>query len=133
MISVGSLIVGVKVLPLLSGNVEVSRLVLDQPVIHLEIAANGMPNFGFVSQNKEPAAPAAGTGGAPQNIGISDLRINHGEVTYFDARNGTSAALEDVDVSLEMPAANQPLTLDGALTYNNQRLNAEGHSTIRPQ
>lgn len=130
MISVGDLIVGVKVLPLLSGNVEVARLILDKPVIHLEIAANGTPNFGFAApgatpEAAQPTSPEAGAQGMPNNIGIGDLRINNGEVTYFDARSGKRAALEDVDVALQMPAADQPLTLDGALTYQKQRLNAK--------
>ena len=125
MLSVGNMVLGVRLIPLISGRIEVVRLVLDEPVIHLEIAADGTPNWSFASR----AVPTEDTAGAPamdgtgiNEFGIEQLSITDGRVTYYDAVAGTDAAVDDVDVSLSMPTSNSPLNMEGALTYNEERL-----------
>ena len=125
MVNIGNLVVGVRVMPLLSGNIEVARLVLDEPVIHLEIAGNGTPNWDF--SGGAEAAPEADAGGQSaiadriNDFGIEELRINNGQVTYFDAGADSGAALEDVDIALAMPSTDSPMNMEGALTFNNER------------
>ncbi|MEE8439712.1 MAG: AsmA family protein [Micropepsaceae bacterium] len=125
MVSIGNLVVGVRVMPLLSGNIEVARLVLDEPVIHLEVARDGTPNWDF-SGGAEPA-PEAEAGGQSamadriNDFGIAELRISDGHITYYDAGADSGAALEDVDIALSMPSTDSPMNMEGALTYNNER------------
>jgi AsmA protein len=125
MVSVGSLVVGVRFMPLLSGNVEVVRLVLEEPEIHLQVSADGTPNWAFASEavpEAEPAVEPAAGGGSPINeISVEELYISGGQVTYFDQTSGTDIALQDVDITLSMPTAESALTMEGALTYNGQR------------
>ena len=130
MISIDTLIVGVRLMPLLSRRVEVSRLILQRPVIHLEISGDGTPNFGFAAPGPAAAlgpvaasSPAAAPGPALANVSINNVRITEGQVSYFDARSGREASFDDVTISFDMPAADSPAQLDGALTYNGQRLN----------
>jgi len=126
MISIDNLVVGVRVLPLLSGRVEVARIVLEQPVIHLEMSADGTPNW-EISGNAAPQDQNDAGGGPAiadriNDFGIEELRVNNGLITYFDATTDTSAALEDVDVALAMPSMDLPMNMEGALTYNGERL-----------
>jgi AsmA protein len=126
MINVDNLVVGVRVLPLLSGRVEVARIVLDQPVIHLEMSADGTANW--VISGNAASQDQTETGGSPtiadriNDFGIEELRINNGLITYYDSMTDTSAALEDVDVALAMPSMDLPMNMEGALTYNGERL-----------
>ncbi len=94
--------VELKVWPLLSGSVEVDRFVLVEPQIHLEVDAEGRPNWQLGAANTEPAAAPAesgegagsGNGGGStlpiSDIRLGEIRIQNGTLTYDDARSGTS-------------------------------------------
>jgi len=129
MASVANLIVGVRLLPLLSGRVEVVRLILEQPVIHLEVAADGTPNWAFAANATPEEEPQNTTPGnsALESFGIENLTITDGLVSYYDAGTDTAASLEDVDVTLAMPSADAPLSLQGGLTYKARRLDVDAN------
>ena len=59
MASVGRMIVGVRLLPLLSRRVEVTRVVLEKPVIHIEVAKDGTGNWVFAPAKAAPAPAEA--------------------------------------------------------------------------
>ena len=128
MIAVEKLVVGAKLMPLFSGELEVTELTLEKPTIHLEIAKNATPNWSFA---KEPEAGKPADAAALDKIGFSHLNIKDGSVTYYDAGSDKSAALTDVSLSLNMPDTARPtmalpLTLGGSLTYNGERLKIDG-------
>ena len=131
MVVVDNLVVGVRVLPLLSGRVEVSQIVLEQPVIHLEVSADGNQNW-VISESATPQDETA-TAGRPSiadrinDVGIEELRIDNGLITYYDATTGTGAQLEDVDIALAMPSMDLPMAMEGALTYNGERLEMDAN------
>jgi AsmA protein len=131
MVSVDSLVVGVRLLPLLSGRVEVAQIVLEQPVIHLEVLEDGNQNW-VISGNATPQDEAADGEGPTiadriNDFGIEELRIENGLITYYDATTATGAELQDVDIALAMPSMDQPMSVDGALTYNNERLEMDAN------
>ena len=128
MISAEKLVVGAKLMPLFSGELEVTELTLEKPVIHLEIAKDASPNWSF---GKAPESGKPADAAALDRIGFSHLNIRDGSVTYFDGSSGKSAALTDVSLSLNMPDAARPtlalpLTFSGALTYNGEPLKISG-------
>jgi AsmA protein len=128
MITAEKLVVGAKLMPLFSGQLEVTELTLEKPVIHLEIGKDASPNWSF---GKTPASGQPADAAALDRIGFSHLNINDGSITYYDAGSGKSAALTGVSLSLNMPDASRPtlalpLTLGGALTYNNEKLKIDG-------
>src|SRR4051812_24137351 len=55
MASVGRMIVGVRLLPLLSRRVEITNLVLEKPVIHMEVGKDGTGNWVFASAKPDAA------------------------------------------------------------------------------
>jgi len=120
MVGVGELIVGAKLLPLLSGRLEVTRLVLEKPVIHLEIAADGRANWAFERAEQTPDAQSRQQG--MSRLGLADVTINDGSLSFYDRRNGKTYALSDIDAGLSLTEA-AGLKLSGALTYNKERLN----------
>lgn len=114
MITVGKMIVGAELMPLLSGHLRVTKIILKQPVIHLEVNGKGAGNWQFA---------IAGTGNTSDGVSlqIERIRIENGEVTYFDALAGKTKTLSDVDVLLTTPVSNtgaRELSLEGTATYN---------------
>jgi AsmA protein len=128
MMAADHLVVGARLMPLFSGRLEVTELVLQKPVIHLEVAKGGATNwsFGTASGSNQPADATA-----LNRIGFSHLNIKDGTITYYDADSGKSAALTEVTLSLDMADMAQqtlarPLTLGGTLTYNGEALKIDG-------
>jgi len=128
MITADELVVGAQLMPLFSGRLQVTGLTLQKPVIHLEVAQNGAPNWSF---SKEPDSKKPADAAALDRIGFDHLSVKDGSVTYYDAASKKSAALTDVSLSLNMPETSRPtlslpLTLRGELTYNNEKLKIDG-------
>ncbi len=132
MASVKSMVVGAKLMPLLSGRLEVTRLVLGAPVIHLETKADGGANWHFDTQQARNGPDQRNQAGTSlSRVGFSEIRINDGRVTYYDARSKKSQVFDKVAVSLDMPAAGiltavQPLVLDGSFEHNGETLRIGG-------
>ncbi len=128
MITADELVVGAEVMPLFSGRLQVTGLTLERPVIHLEVAKSGTPNWSF---SKEPNSKQPADAAALDRIGFSHLDVKDGSVTYYDAGTGKTAALTAVSLSLNMPEVSRPtlklpLTMRGELTYNNEKLKIDG-------
>jgi AsmA protein len=116
MITVGKIVVGAELGPLLSGHLHVTKVVLKHPLIHLDVGSDGVGNWqsATAGATQDPAASA--------DLAIERIKIEDAEITYADARTGKSEALSAVSLSLTMPKAEtgttRPLILDGTATYN---------------
>jgi AsmA protein len=138
MATLDKLDVHVSVVPLLSGNVEISRLVLEKPVIHLEVDRQGKANWGFAAANATPAqAPAAqsqnrqassGSSG-PSDIALGDVRLNDGTVTYTDDRSGVRYEISAINATVKLPNLDSPLAADGSLVWNNEKLSLTANAS----
>ena len=144
MVRLRSLQAELKIWPLLRGVVEVDRFVLIDPEFHLEIAADGRPNwaFGVPADEQAPAGDqAAGeTRTAPESGGmrlpvtevrLGDIRIEGGTLTFADARSGTQERLEAINVDLDLPDLQSPLAANGSLAYKGETI-AFGLAIERP-
>ena len=127
--------VELKVWPLLRGEVEVARFVLVEPVIHLEVAANGQPNWQFkpAGEKTEEAAPTTGETPSPPTgdgsptlpiteVRLGDIRIENGTLTYSDAASGTSERIEAIDLRLDLPDLQSRLQAKGSLDYKGETI-----------
>jgi AsmA protein len=124
MIDAGSIVVGAKIVPLFSGRLEVTQLTLQDAKVDLETGSDGTTNWSF---GEEPAAGHRADAAALDGIGFSHVALRHSDVTWKNSRTGTSSLFKDVSLSLDMPDVPTPtlalpLSLDGALTYNGERL-----------
>src|SRR5262249_3621309 len=84
------------ILPLLTGKLEISRILLDHPVINLEVTPEGVKNFSGNATEAEakkqgPLKEERGSAGA---FLLSNLEIRNGELLYddrkFDSRMSVS-------------------------------------------
>ncbi len=128
MISAGSVVVGARIAPLFSGRLEVTELTLQDAKIDLENSADGTPNWSF---GQAPASEQKADAAALNRIGFSHLNLRHSDVIWLGGHSGKIALFKDVSLSLDMPDVATPtlalpLTLDGSLTYNGERLWIDG-------
>jgi AsmA protein len=115
--------VELKVLPLLRGAVEVERFILTRPQIHLEIAADGRPNWQF--GESQPATETDGSTGGGTSLPITELklgeiRIVDGALTYADRRSGQIERLDEINLELNLPDIRSPLAANGSLGYKGE-------------
>ncbi|MGC9954305.1 MAG: AsmA family protein [Rhizomicrobium sp.] len=120
MASVGDIKLAIHFLPLLTGRVELAQIVLEHPVIELEVNAEGRSNWKF-GKNKN-----AGSGGGsvtlPANTEFSGIKIDDGRISYTNDKTGTHRALDHVNASVAITRLDQPLAIDGNLFQNGHRV-----------
>ena len=118
---------------LIGGEVKVERFVLDKPVIHLAVNAEGKGNWVFAgagagtAPEEEAAAPAEGAGGG---LGLADLRLEDvrlidGRVTYADAATGARYEITGVNLTLALETLDAPFHAEGAVTYNGETIEVD--------
>lgn len=115
---------------LLSGELQVESFVLEKPVIHLAVSKDGTPNWALATgkakpagdgEAAEPSAPAAEGGGLPlKDIGLQDVRLVDGTVTYTDMKTGETQTLSQVNLSVSLQALDQPFNADGSVQWNGE-------------
>lgn len=123
MASLKSLVVSVKLMPLLSKTVEVDSFVLNEPIINLEVDKAGKPNWQFGDQKAAPAAkPGAAGGGAPSGtLKLGDVRLVNGKVSYANLQTGDKQQLEQINAKVSLPDMDSPFKLDGSTVWNKEK------------
>ena len=103
LLTVGKLEAVVAAWPLLSGNIQVQRFVVSDPVATLRVDKNGQANWQQPATS-EQKAPAGGQSGGETNVpevGLGEIRIDNGVVDYADARSSLSERVEAIDLELK--------------------------------
>jgi AsmA protein len=140
MATLDKLDVHVSVVPLLSGNIEISRLVLEKPVIHLEVDRQGKANWDFAAANTNAAPaqapapqaqnrPAPSGGGGPSDVALGDVRLSDGTITYSDDRSGARYEISAINATVKLPNLDSPLAADGSLVWNNEKLSLTANAS----
>jgi len=91
--------VGVKLLPLLSRRVEITDLIVQKPVIHLEKGEPGRLNSWTPPAMKEPAAKKPAGPGIP--LSVANAAVKDGRVVYVDRKDGRRMELSGVNLSVK--------------------------------
>jgi len=99
---------GVRLVPLLRGRIEVPSIVLEQPVIHLVKNAQGQWNFaslgaGPAAAQAGPPAPGAGIspGASVPPLEIEEIRLKDGSITVDDfQKNLPRVTLDHISVAV---------------------------------
>jgi len=129
MATMDQLAIGLAVMPLLRREVVIDRLVLQRPVMNLEIDGNGRGNWEFdieTDQSTEQSDEGSdGEGFALNEVSLGDVRLVDGDVRFRDRRSGADYHLQDIDLTVSLPTLQGPLGLDGQMTYNGERLNLD--------
>ncbi|MGE5505050.1 MAG: AsmA family protein, partial [Actinomycetota bacterium] len=131
LLRLGALDVKLKLMPLLSGRVEVDSFVLIEPFIALETDRQGRGNWTFDTGAKQPAAkpaekqaaPAAGGGGAPlSDVRLGDVRISGGKLVYVDGKTGARQEVSDINLTVSLPSLDAPLAAKGGLKWQGKTI-----------
>ncbi|MGV8995432.1 MAG: AsmA family protein [Parvibaculaceae bacterium] len=121
MASMKELRAAIKIMPLFSGNIEIDSFILVDPVIHLEVKADGTPNWQF-SDSASPAAPAPtennSTNSKVKDIRLGEISIQNGSATYRNAQSGAALAFEAVNLAVSLPTLDDPMSAKGSVTWN---------------
>ena len=129
MATIQSLAIKLRLLPLITGKVQVDEFILDKPVINLEVDQAGKGNWVFDAAASEAEKPAenadesaGGSGFGISDLNLGDVRIVDGVVNFLDRQSDTSINLSDIDVGLTLQGLDQPFTAEGSALWNNEKL-----------
>jgi AsmA protein len=138
LVTVKSFEIRVKLLPLISKDIQVKRFILNEPNITLVKNKNGQVNWAQPDDAKEKSAAekttkesnseAAESGLPIKDLTVGEFSIKNGSIIWIDHTANTRKEITAVnlklkDVSLERPVAlsfsalldNQPLSIDGTV------------------
>lgn len=110
MLTAKSIEAQVALLPLLRRHFELVRLNLVDPVIALETNAAGQGNWELASPKAGANAPADSV--APGALGIGDLAITRGALTYRDGATGAVTQVDIDELSLRARDAHSPVNAE---------------------
>lgn len=130
MATIDRLDVALQILPLLSGEVAIDRFILEQPVINLEVAADGRPNWQLDMASDAAAAPSAGSGDGGGGAALSELRLGEvrlvdGTLNYSDRRSGQQMTVSEVNMEVSLPSLAEPFAADGSAVWNGKTVSLE--------
>lgn len=118
--------IGVELAPLLERQVNVRRLVFQRPRVALEVDANGQPNWLLrprVSTTPPPTTTPPPEGPVDvQRTSLRSVRINDGEVSFFDARRGAGWVVGEVDITTALTSLDAPMRVEGSVLYNDRKV-----------
>lgn len=114
----------VALIPLLSGTVDIKKVILSGADILLEKNAQGQANYVF--ENASAEKPAAETAGATQLPVVRQVAIKNARVTYKDAVTRQTIALVVDELSLKGEGVDSPLALVFNGSYNDNPIKASG-------
>ncbi|MBV8938977.1 MAG: AsmA family protein [Alphaproteobacteria bacterium] len=129
MVQVESMTAEAALLPLLHGDVEVKRFILEKPVVHLEVNAKGEPNWRMTTAEAPsaplPAAEKQGGHGPVRSVALGEIKIKDGAFTYRDERNKRVYNASDLSLEVSLKNLDAPLTIKGEALWNQQPLRFE--------
>lgn len=130
MATLGALEINVALKPLLDKKIEVTKFVLDQPVINLEVALDGKKNWEFPKAKEEPAKE-----GAPSQVdnaveglkkdlqfSFSQFELKKGQLNFVDRSARSGVMLDKIDLTATYPDLTSSIQLDGWFEYLGRRV-----------
>lgn len=126
--------IGVELRPLLDRQVNVRRLVFQRPRVALEVDADGQPNWLLRPTPSTAPPPTTPPPEGPvdvQRTSLRSVRINDGEVSFFDARQGAGWVAGDVDITTALTGLEDPMRARGSVLYNDREVEIDA-SIARP-
>jgi len=120
MIRLKSLEIRVALGPLLSGEIQVGKVKLVEPVVHLEVLADGQKNWEMVRRDDGSETAAQGSapgdsGGLPLAVRLDSVEIENGVVVYRDEAAGTSERIDDLNATVSATSLQGPFMFTGRL------------------
>ncbi|WP_193222014.1 AsmA family protein [Amylibacter sp. SFDW26] len=122
MISAQGASVGVGLSALLGGDLEVKRLILDEPIIHLERRADGLANWELGGSASSGDTSSGGTSSESSSGGAFSLdkgAITNGQLTFTDGTTQKYHVIQEINVDFALPKSGAA-AVKGASVWNGQ-------------
>lgn len=126
-ITVEELTGSIRLLPLLTGRIEVRSFTLERPTIALRVDEDGVSNWsldgGTVGERVSAAFNEQGPDASPNvdEVIIGEIRIRDGTATYDEPTIGR-IEFTDVDLEIAWPNTSLPARIDGNLVWRGERV-----------
>jgi AsmA protein len=122
-ISADRIVFAVALLPLLSGDVQVRRLIFEGAEVRLRAKEDGRANWTFPMEED------------PDQLTLDDLRLDDVQLTdsliTFDGAEGDPPlTLEDVDARLSLESLDTAANLEAAFNYREERVNIDSQIAV---
>jgi uncharacterized protein involved in outer membrane biogenesis len=120
MVTLKALDVRIALMPLLEGSVKIESIELVDPVVELEILADGRANWVFGAEPMAGGGTADsqaddGTGGPPVAIQFDSLIVRNGTIVYRDSRAGQVERIEKLNAEIAAGSLQGPFRVQGDL------------------
>jgi AsmA protein len=139
-VTVKSFEVRVKLLPLISKDIQVKRFILNEPHITLVKNKNGQVNWAqpdTASKNtagektaQASKSPAAEAGLPIKDLTVAEFSIENGSITWIDHTVDTRKEITALNLKLKDVSLERPVTLSFSALLDNQPLSIDG--TVGP-
>ncbi len=112
--------VGLELMPLLSGKMQVSGLSLTNPVVLLKRSKSGAVNWELIkSEPSQPAKTTQQSVSVPlSDVSLGDITIDNGTISFVDEQAGTQTKFEGINVKLNLPSLDSMLEATGSAMWN---------------
>lgn len=127
MLSVAKFEAQVALMPLLKKNIQVVRLILIEPNIHLETNNKGEGNWVLASAEPKEEKPVADTTPAElPALAVNEVHIEKANVTYVDGKTGKTTELLVDEITVNSSSFSDPMTLFVKASINKSPLELKG-------
>lgn len=117
---------GMELLPyVFGGRIVVDRLVLEDPEIHLELDAQGRPNWTLAPTPSPAPRPEPAPERRLKDMSLEEVRISGGLIDYFDARDGDSWRLDEPELRTSVSSLDAPMRLRGGVMFRGERVSLD--------
>jgi uncharacterized protein involved in outer membrane biogenesis len=116
-------------IPLLSRQVEIDRLVLVKPDILLETNAQGQPNWQFTRESNTATVQSASANpqeNKPTRISIAEVRIENGTLGWRNASSNRSTVLNLASFRATAASPDANVHIDSSASYNGTEFTLSG-------
>jgi AsmA protein len=122
-VAVEELIANLRLMPLLSGRIEISDITLNKPRIAVEVGPDGHTNWSpLVDTLARALQPNADH--AERVLSFSEIRINDGVVAIRDPARGLTETLKGVELSLAWPSIAKSFAATGHFAWHGETVEA---------
>ena len=122
MLEAAEMDIGLNLAALIRGDIEIERIVLQEPRLHLRRDASGRVNWDFARDGEETPRNDAQSASrsAPRSISLAEARIIGASLRFSDAQSGTDLHLQGVNARLQMPVFAGPAEITASGEMNGQ-------------
>ena len=120
----------IRLLPLLSKKIEITKFELTRPVINLEKKSDGAVNWAIgnaAAEEPKPEAEAFKRDGRFNDFNpkIGKFAITDGQITYRDQAAGKAHEITNASLSFALPSLDEIVNVDGGMTFNGTPINLD--------